>query len=60
MASARGAATDVVLQGTDLGALVKTATELGDNAALAEIGRRAAAGDPEAKKILPSVIQGRR
>lgn len=60
MSTARGAATDVVLQGTDLSALVKTATELGDNAALAEIGRRAAAGDPEAKKILPAVIQGRR
>lgn len=60
MSNARGAAVDAVLQATDLGALVQTATELGDNAALAEIGRRAAAGDLEAKKALPLVIQGRR
>lgn len=60
MTNARGAAADAVLQSSDLNALVQTATQLGDNAALAEIGRRAAAGDPEAKKALPIVIRERR
>lgn len=56
MQTARGAASDTVIQSEPLLDLVKHAV-VGDDASYSEIARRAAAGDPDAKKVLPNVLR---